>query len=196
MRFAYGGKNIRPAGPAVEMAGGGKRGKPKAGFLTLPTALGNRKKARFPHSHRRDGDIVLSNFKPKEANPAHSSAPPLRDSILVDVSESRMPSLRTSVLTHTKQRRGQMPNPLVPSPIRVSRTELGLGKVLLRRFISRVNLFAGPCQRSNPHSPSLVVRFRSSHVFITGTWLPRSTTISRFSADENLYVHKGSRNIF
>jgi len=106
MRFAYSGKNIRPAGPAVEMAGGGKRGKPKAGFLTLPTALGNRKKARFPHSHRRDGDIVLSNFKPKEANPAHSSAPPLRDSILVDVSESRMPSLRTSVLTHTKQRRG------------------------------------------------------------------------------------------
>jgi hypothetical protein len=75
MRFAYSGKNIRPARSAVEMAGGGKRGKPKAGFLTLPTALGNRKKARFPHSHRRDGDIVVSNFKPKEANPAHSLAP-------------------------------------------------------------------------------------------------------------------------
>ena len=75
MRLAYSGKNIRLARPAVEMAGRGKRGKPKAGFLTLPTALGNRKKARFPHSHRRDGDFVVSNFKPKEANPAHSHAP-------------------------------------------------------------------------------------------------------------------------
>ena len=31
----------------------GKRGKPKAGFPSLPTALGNRA-ARFPHSHRPD----------------------------------------------------------------------------------------------------------------------------------------------
>ena len=69
-RSAGPGKSIRPARSAVEMAGGGKRGKPSAGFRSLPTALGNRKKARFPHSHRRDGDIVVSNFKLQEANPA------------------------------------------------------------------------------------------------------------------------------
>ena len=38
---------------AVEMTGGRKRGKPKPGFHSLPTALGNRSKVRFPHSIRR-----------------------------------------------------------------------------------------------------------------------------------------------
>ncbi len=57
------------------MAGGGKRGKLSAGFRFLPTALGNRKKARFPHSHRLDDDIVVSNFKLQEANPALPHAP-------------------------------------------------------------------------------------------------------------------------
>ena len=57
------------------MAGGGKRGKPSTGFRSLPTALGNRKKARFPHSHRRDGDIVVSNFKLQEANTGLPHAP-------------------------------------------------------------------------------------------------------------------------
>jgi hypothetical protein len=38
---------------AVEMPGHGKRGKPKAGFPSLSTALGNRS-TRFPHSHRHD----------------------------------------------------------------------------------------------------------------------------------------------
>ena len=51
---------------AVEMTGGRKRGKPKPGFHSLPTALGNRPKARFPHSHRRDGDAAASLFNPEQ----------------------------------------------------------------------------------------------------------------------------------
>ena len=35
------------------MTGRGKRGKPKPGFHSRPTALGNRPKVRFPHSNRR-----------------------------------------------------------------------------------------------------------------------------------------------
>ena len=40
---------------AAEMTGHGKRGKPKAGFPSFPTALGNRA-ARFPHSRSPDDD--------------------------------------------------------------------------------------------------------------------------------------------
>ena len=32
-------------------------------------------KARFPHSHRRDDDTVISPFKPKEKSAAHFPAP-------------------------------------------------------------------------------------------------------------------------
>src|SRR5207245_8722265 len=36
---------------AVEMTGGGKRGKPKSRFPTLPTALGNPQEQRIPTFH-------------------------------------------------------------------------------------------------------------------------------------------------
>ena len=44
---------------AVEMTDSGKRGKPKAGFPSLPTALGNRA-TRFPHFHRLDCGCVFT----------------------------------------------------------------------------------------------------------------------------------------
>ena len=42
---------------------------------------------------------------------------------------------------------------------------------------------------SNPHYRNLVVRLRSSYVFITGRRPRRIPAISRFSADENFIGH-------
>ena len=49
------------------MTGYGKRGKPKAGFPSFPTALGNRA-ARFPHSRSPGGDRV-EKWKSKSKTP-------------------------------------------------------------------------------------------------------------------------------
>ena len=58
--------------PAVEMTGGGTRGKPKTSFHSLPTALGNRKRrdfhiptaatatVSFPHPNRKKERGTLS----------------------------------------------------------------------------------------------------------------------------------------
>ena len=40
------------------------------GFHSLPTVPGYRPKARFPHSHRRDGYAVASPLEPKGTKPA------------------------------------------------------------------------------------------------------------------------------
>ena len=70
---------------AVEMTGGRKRGKPKPGFPSLPTAVGNRPKAQSPPSHRRDGDAAVAPFRPEQEQrtlrgPSFQPAPQLKSS--------------------------------------------------------------------------------------------------------------------
>jgi len=60
----------------VEMTGRGKRGKPKAGFPSLPTALGNRTAIpTFPHSHSLDDDSFFALHKLNERSPSHHLIP-------------------------------------------------------------------------------------------------------------------------
>ena len=51
---------------AVEMTGRGKRGKPKSGFPLFPPPL--EIATRFPHSHRPDDDVSISDPEPPIPN--------------------------------------------------------------------------------------------------------------------------------
>ena len=53
-------------------------------------------KARFPHSHRPDGDAFASPFQPKQEHRTIRGPRPIRDSIQLSTSNRRAPSLRTS----------------------------------------------------------------------------------------------------
>ncbi len=75
----------------MELAGPGKRGEPKAGFHSLPPALGNHNKVRFPHSRRRDRGCIASPLKPKQ-----------EPSALRGPTEGPNPTLAVLVLTHTR----------------------------------------------------------------------------------------------
>ena len=57
------------------MAGGGKRGKPKPGFPSFPTALGNRSAIpTFPQPRRRFSPSQIKTKKP-ERSPSYSKSP-------------------------------------------------------------------------------------------------------------------------
>ena len=51
---------------AVEMTGGGKRGKLQSGFPLFPPPL--EIAARFPHSHRIDDEVPLARHEPRTPN--------------------------------------------------------------------------------------------------------------------------------